>query len=80
LSKAADAQAAKDAIDSLTERERQVLRRLLAGRSNKLVAYELDISPRTVEVYRARIMSRMHAQSLAELIRRALAAGFSPDA
>jgi two-component system response regulator FixJ len=71
-------QTAKDRIDLLTERERQVLAHLIDGQPNKIIAYELDISPRTVEVYRARVMGKLHAQSLAEVVRTAIVAGFSP--
>ena len=51
------------------ERERQVLDLLAAGRPNKVIAYELDISPRTVEIHRARVMEKMGARNLAELVR-----------
>ena len=69
--------AAKEAqarIATLTERERQVLDLLAAGRPNKIIAYELDISPRTVEIHRARVMDKMQAKSLAELVRMVVAA------
>ena len=56
-------------LASLTERERQVLDLLAAGRPNKVIAYELDISPRTVEIHRARVMEKMGARNLAELVR-----------
>jgi two-component system response regulator FixJ len=61
----------------LTERERQVLEGLVAGQPNKVIAYELSISPRTVEIHRARVMEKMQARSLSELVRMALAAGIS---
>ena len=48
---------------------------LLAGLPNKSIAYDLEISPRTVEIYRARMIGKMEARSLSELIRPALAAG-----
>jgi two-component system response regulator FixJ len=57
---------------SLSERERQVLDGLVAGSANKTIAYDLGISPRTVEVYRANLMTKMQAKSLSELIRMAL--------
>jgi two-component system, LuxR family, response regulator FixJ len=57
---------------SLSERERQVLDGLVAGSANKTIAYDLGISPRTVEVYRANLMNKMQAKSLSELIRMAL--------
>jgi two-component system, LuxR family, response regulator FixJ len=65
-------------IEQLTPRERDVLKRLVAGRPNKVIAYELSISPRTVEIHRAHLMDKMHARSLSDLIRAALAAGFAP--
>lgn len=73
--RAALAQEIKARLESLTERERQVLDLLAAGRPNKLIAYELDISPRTVEIHRARVMEKMRAKSLADLVRMAVASG-----
>jgi two-component system response regulator FixJ len=55
--------------DLLSERERQVLARIAAGDSNRQVARELGISPKTVELHRANVMQKMHAGSLAELVR-----------
>jgi two-component system response regulator FixJ len=60
-------------LASLSERERQVLDGLVAGNANKTIAYELGISPRTVEVYRANLMTKMKAKSLSELLRMTLA-------
>ena len=60
-------------IASLSERERQVLDGLVAGNANKTIAYDLGISPRTVEVYRANVMTKMQAKNLSELIRMTLA-------
>jgi two-component system response regulator FixJ len=60
-------------LAALSERERQVLEGLVAGHANKTIAYELGISPRTVEVYRANVMTKMQAKSLSELIRMTLA-------
>jgi two-component system response regulator FixJ len=62
-------------LDSLSTREGEVLLGLVAGKSNKVIAYDLDISPRTVEIYRAKVMSKMAARSLSELLRMYLAAG-----
>ena len=62
-------------LDSLSQRERQVLDGLVAGQANKIIAYDLGISPRTVEVYRANVMGKMEAGSLSDLVRMALLAG-----
>jgi len=62
-------------LAALSNRERDVLTGLLAGRANKQIAYDLGISPRTVEIYRANLMNKMHAGSLSELVRMALFAG-----
>jgi two-component system, LuxR family, response regulator FixJ len=62
-------------IESLTTRERQVLDLIMEGASNKAIASGLTISPRTVEIYRANVMSKMRAESLSELIRMTLASG-----
>jgi two-component system response regulator FixJ len=59
----------REKLASLSERELQVLRGVVDGRANKAIAFELGISPRTVEVYRAGLMSKMQAKSLAELVR-----------
>lgn len=62
-------------LDSLTQREKQVLEGLLAGHPNKTIAFDLGLSPRTVEVHRANVMTKMGASSLSELVRMALRAG-----
>ena len=62
-------------IAILTNREHEVLEGLLAGHPNKIIAFDLNISPRTVEIYRANVMTKMKAGSLSELVRMALVAG-----
>ncbi|WP_247887343.1 response regulator FixJ [Azospirillum sp. SYSU D00513] len=62
----------------LTPRERDVLQCLLEGKSNKIIAFDLSISPRTVEIHRARVMEKMQADSLPLLVRMAMAAGLAP--
>ena len=64
--------------ESLTLREREVLEHLIAGRPNKVIAFELGISPRTVEIHRAHLTEKMKVRSLPELVRVALAAGIVP--
>lgn len=66
---------AASVLSRLTVRERQVLDRLARGMANKVVARELGISVRTVEAYRAAIMSKVNAKSLADLVRLHLLAG-----
>lgn len=62
-------EAVRERLASLSERETQVLRGVVAGQPNKTIAYELGISPRTVEVYRAGLMAKMQARSLPDLVR-----------
>lgn len=66
-------------LESLTPREREVLDQLVIGRSNKMIGRELAISPRTVEIHRARVMEKMRAESLSQLVRLAVMAGIDPD-
>lgn len=66
-------------VASLSPRERQVMEGLIAGLSNKLIARDYDISPRTIEVYRANVMTKMRANSLSELVRLAMRAGMLKD-
>jgi len=62
-------------LASLSNREREVLEGLVAGNPNKTIAIDLGISPRTVEIYRANVMTKMEAGSLSELVRMALVGG-----
>ncbi len=62
----------------LTARERDVLRHLLEGKPNKVVAHDLGISPRTVEIHRARVMEKMGTQNVSQLVRLVLSAGLDP--
>jgi two-component system response regulator FixJ len=64
----------------LSPREREVLDGMVAGHPNKVIAYNLSLSPRTVEIHRARVMDKMQARSLSELIRLAINGGIAPAA
>ncbi|RAK62793.1 response regulator FixJ [Phenylobacterium kunshanense] len=75
----AERQRFEQMLTGLSGREREVLRGVVAGKLNKQIAYELGISPRTVEVYRANVMSKTGAHGLSELVRIALLAGFDKD-
>lgn len=75
---AARVDTAKSKIAKLSPRECDVLMGLIEGRSNKVIAYELDISPRTVEIYRANLMEKLEVRSLSEALRVAFAAGLIP--
>jgi len=70
-----------DRLAALSNRERQVLEGLVAGNANKTIAFNLGISPRTVEIYRANLMTKMAANSLSDLVRMAMTAGIldKPD-
>ena len=71
-------QSARDGIERLTPREKDVLLGLIDGKANKIIAFELDISPRTVEIYRANLMDKLGVRSVAEAVRIAFAAGLVP--
>ena len=62
-------------LATLSNRERDVLQGLVAGHPNKQIAYDLGISPRTIEIYRANLMTKMQAASLSDLVRMALIVG-----
>lgn len=64
----------REKLATLSQREHQVLEGLVSGHPNKTIAYDLGISPRTVEIYRANVMTKMNAASLSELVRMALVA------
>lgn len=76
---AAAAQAVRERIASLSERESQVLKGVVEGLPNKTIAYELGLSPRTVEVYRSGLMDKMKAGSLSELVRMVMSVDWSPS-
>jgi two-component system response regulator FixJ len=73
-----DGAEAAERIAALTPRELEVLEKLVVGRPNKVIAFELKISPRTVEIHRANLMKKMEADSLSHLVRMAIAAGARP--
>lgn len=75
---ASNAQETAERISALTPREREVLEHLVAGQPNKVIAHELGISPRTVEIHRAHLMEKMQARSLSDLVRIALTSGVEP--
>lgn len=75
---AAETRAVRVRLAALSERERQVLEGLVEGKANKVIGLDLGISPRTVEIYRAHVMSKMQAGSLSELVRMALVSGQAP--
>lgn len=65
-------------IEHLTPREREVLVQVAMGHPNKVIAHELDISPRTVEIHRARVIEKMNARNLSQLVRFTIRAGLLP--
>jgi two-component system response regulator FixJ len=75
-SRATEAQEARDLLSLLTPREREILDQLVKGHANKVVAHQLGISPRTVEIHRASIMEKLHARNLSNVVRTALAAAW----
>ena len=66
-------------LETLTAREREVFDGILAGQPNKVIAHDLGISARTVEIHRARVMDKMQARNLSALVRMAMAANVRPD-
>lgn len=77
---AAPADAAlRERFDQLTPRETDVMRQLVIGHPNKIIAHNLGMSPRTVEIHRARVMEKTGAESLSHLVRMALKAGHDPE-
>jgi two-component system response regulator FixJ len=70
-------EAIRNRFDSLTPREREVLEQVTRGSSNKVMAYDLRISQRTIEIHRSRIMEKMQAPSLAHLVRMTTSLGMS---
>jgi FixJ family two-component response regulator len=66
---------AQASMAALTRREREVMERVIAGKLNRVIADELALSVKTVEVHRARVMEKLHVQSVAELVRLSLSAG-----
>jgi FixJ family two-component response regulator len=65
----------KARFESLTDREREVMLMVVAGKANKVVALDLNLSQRTVEIHRARVMDKMQARSLADLVKMAIELG-----
>lgn len=66
-------------VESLTPREREVMHKIIAGKSNKVIAADLGLSQRTVEVHRANVMEKLHARSLADLVRLVTHAGLDVE-
>jgi two-component system, LuxR family, response regulator FixJ len=74
-----DVAAINQRLALLSDREREVLAGVVAGLPNKTIGYDLNISPRTVEIHRGNVMEKMEAKNLPDLVRMALAAGFGPE-
>lgn len=70
-----EAKRISEILDQLSPREKDVLRGVVAGKPNKVIAYDLGISPRTVEVYRANVMTKTRANAVSDLVRMAMIAG-----
>ena len=66
-------------VDNLTSRQRQVLIGILKGLQNKVIAFELDLSIRTVETYRAQLLEKLHVRGTAEAVRLAIDAGLAGE-
>ncbi len=75
----ADLAEIQEKLAALSNRERQVLEGLVAGSANKTIAFDLGISPRTVEIYRANLMTKMAANSLSDLVRMAMLTGIMAE-
>jgi two-component system response regulator FixJ len=78
--RAARAEEARVRLNALTARELDVMKGLVRGHPNKTIAYDLGISPRTVEIHRANMMTKLEVASLSEALRIAFTAGLSEDA
>lgn len=76
---AARVESARRRVAQLSARETDVLRGLIEGHANKVIAHELAISPRTVEIYRANLMAKLKVRSLPDALKIAFAAGLFPD-
>lgn len=75
----ADRQHYVDILSALTPRETEIMREVVAGFANKMIAHRLNLSPKTVEIHRSRVMEKTGAKSLSHLVRIALKAGIDPD-
>ena len=72
-----EANLAQEALALLTPREREVFDGIVSGRPNKVIAFEMQISPRTVEIHRAHVMDKMKTNSLSDLVHTAMAARYN---